>query len=80
MPLVLLLTKFHFEMWVFAAGIYILRNKTKVQAESGLRSALGGPECFPAGKVIESTHSDGGTGRFGGIESTPVMKGVMVRW
>lgn len=32
---------------------------------------------LPVGKLIESTHSDGGTGRFGGVESTPVMNGVI---
>ena len=54
LALVLLLTKFHFEMWLFAVGIYTLRNKTKVQAKGGLRSALGGPECFPWGKSLRA--------------------------
>lgn len=54
LALVLLLTKFHFEMWVFAVGIYTLRNKTKVQAKGGLRSALGGPECFPWGNSLRA--------------------------
>lgn len=80
LALVLLLTKFHFEMWLFAVGIYTLRNKTKVPAKGSLRSALGGPECFPQGRSLRAPTVMEGWGRFGGVAqilgSLPVLVGV----
>lgn len=49
---------------MYCGYLYPGETRLKSQAKGSLRSALGGPEMLPSGNVIESTHSDGGTGPF----------------